>query len=62
VAIKNEGRGGGGSNAVPIVLGIMIVVAGIVALVYWRWSRAPYDADDDFWTDEPPPTTQGPLV
>jgi plastocyanin len=53
---------GGGSNAVPLLIGAIVVIAAIAGLAYWRWSQTRYGEDDDgFWLDEPP-TTQGPRV
>ncbi len=62
VAIADSGGKGGGSSALPLVVGAVIVLAAIGGLVYWRWSQnqGPYDEGPD-WTQEPP-TMQGPRI
>lgn len=63
VAIKDSGSGGGGSSAVPFLIGGAAAVAALAGIAYWLWWRsgAPYDDGPD-WTQEPPPTAQGPRI
>lgn len=62
ITASNTG-GGGGSSALPLILGALVVVAALAGLAYWLWLRSgePYDEGPD-WTQEPPPTTQGPQI
>lgn len=65
VAIKDKGDSGGGSSALPLLLGAFVVVAGLAGLAYWLWRRSGVYYEDEYedegpdWTDEPP-TVQGP--
>jgi plastocyanin len=63
VNINDKGGSGGGSSALPLLVGAFVVVAGLAGLAYWLWQRSgtPYDDEDEGpdWTDEPP-TVQGP--
>jgi plastocyanin len=54
----------GGSSAVPLLLGALVIVAGLAGLAYWLWLRSgtPYEDDGPDWTEEPPPTVQGPRI
>ena len=63
VGISDKGGGSGGSSALPILLGGAALVAALAALAYWLWWRSgePIDEGPD-WTQEPPPTTQGPRI
>jgi plastocyanin len=64
VAIKDKGGTSGSSSALPVLLGAFIVVAGLAGLAYWLWLRSgePYEDDGPDWTQEPPPTVQGPRI
>jgi hypothetical protein len=64
VAIQDKGGSGGGTSALPLLLGAFIIVAGLAGLAYWLWLRSgePYDDEGPDWTQEPPPTVQGPRI
>lgn len=65
VAIQDKGDPGGGSSALPLLLGAFVVVSGLAGLAYWLWLRSgePYYEDEGpDWTQEPPPTVQGPSL
>jgi hypothetical protein len=49
---------------VPLIVGALVVVAALAGLAYWLWLRSgePYDDDAPDWTQEPPPTAQGPQI
>ncbi|MEY2431747.1 MAG: hypothetical protein QOC92_1472 [Acidimicrobiaceae bacterium] len=63
VGIADKGGKGGSSSALPLLLGAAVAVAGLAGLAYWLWWRSgePYDDGPD-WTQEPPPTVQGPRI
>jgi plastocyanin len=64
VAVADKGGSGGGSSNLPLLLGAAAIVAGLAGLAYWLWWRSgegPYDDGPD-WTQEPPPTVQGPRI
>jgi hypothetical protein len=60
----NSGGKSGGSSALPLLLGALVIVAGLAGLAYWLWLRSneAYEDDGPDWTDEPPPTVQGPRI
>jgi plastocyanin len=64
IAIQDKGGKSGGSSALPLLLGAFVVVAGLAGLAYWMWTRSgePYDDEGPDWTQEPPPTVQGPRI
>lgn len=64
IPIQDKGGSGGGSSALPLLLGAFVVVAGLAGLAYWLWLRSgePYEDDGPDWTQEPPPTVQGPRI
>jgi hypothetical protein len=64
VAIQDKGGKSGGSSTLPLLLGAFVVVAGLAGLAYWLWLRSgvPYEDDGPDWTQEPPPTVQGPRI
>jgi plastocyanin len=64
VAIAQPGNGDGGSSALPLILGGLVVLAAIAGGAYYAWQRnaEPYDDDVHDWTQEPPPTQQGPSI
>ena len=63
ITVNDKPSSSGGSSAVPWLLGGAAVVAGLAALAYWLWWRSGEPVDDGpDWTQEPPPTTQGPRI
>jgi hypothetical protein len=65
ISVTDKGGSGGGSSALPLLLGALLLVAALAGLAYWLWLRSgePYDEDDGMdWTQEPPPTVQGPRL
>ncbi|MEY2422799.1 MAG: hypothetical protein QOI95_2866 [Acidimicrobiaceae bacterium] len=65
IAVNDKGGSSGGSSALPLLLGALLIVAGLAGLAYWLWWRSgePYDQNDGpDWTQEPPPTVQGPRI
>jgi plastocyanin len=62
ITVTDKG-GGGGSSAVPWLLGGAVAVAALAGLAYWLWWRSgePVHEGPD-WTQEPPPTAQGPRI
>lgn len=66
VGINDSGKSGGGSSALPLLVGAFVLVAGLAGLAYWLWLRSGeeyYDEDEGpDWTQEPPLTRQGPSL
>ena len=64
ITIQDKGGSGGGSSALPLILGALVIIAGFAGLAYWLWLRSsePYEDDGPDWTEEPPPTVQGPRL
>ena len=64
VSVNSGGKSGGGSSALPLILGALVLVAALAGLAYWLWWRSaePYDEEGPDWTQEPPPTVQGPRI